>query len=417
MKPTASGSHQQRTTTRRRVLQAAGASGAVGLTGLTGCLGGGDLGSGDGPIRIGAVQPFSGAFSSYSEPHQRGLEYAIEQINSEGGVLGRELDYVSEDSQSDPGQAASIFQRFVEQEDVAAVTGVVSSDVGIRTAQTAEQEEVPNILHVAASNEVLSKDSRYNFRTAMMATPNVGKAHADLIEDHGFTKIGGLMADYAAGDAIGEATERYVGNLDGVETHMEFAPLGESDFTSYLRQIPDDIDMMIASGHPPGAPTIISQQIELGTNPEMTTTSINPGPGLYSSLGDNIDNGTTSEPLIDPESQGYIDLATQYNEDTGERMVREVVHGYGAVQLIAEAIRRAESANPQDIAGELRGGEFELAGWSGPVKYTDWGELDDVRQVFVQYEEGAPEYYPDGEWTPVTHYVTDPIEAFDPDDW
>jgi len=241
----------------------------VGLTGLTGCLGGGDLGSGDGPIRIGAVQPFSGAFSSYSEPHQRGLEYAIEQINSEGGVLGRELDYVSEDSQSDPGQAASIFQRFVEQEDVAAVTGVVSSDVGIRTAQTAEQEEVPNILHVAASNEVLSKDSRYNFRTAMMATPNVGKAHADLIEDHGFTKIGGLMADYAAGDAIGEATERYVGNLDGVETHMEFAPLGESDFTSYLRQIPDDIDMMIASGHPPGAPTIISQQIELGTNPEM----------------------------------------------------------------------------------------------------------------------------------------------------
>ena len=153
---------------RRTFLRGTGATVAAGA--LAGCTGGG----GDsGPITIGALQPLSGPFTPWGQAHRAGLAFAVDEINEDGGVLDRDLEVVEADTGSDPGEADTIFRRHVEQEGAVAMTGPVSSDVGIRTRQTAEELEVPLVLHMAGSHRILPKDVRYCFRMGSQ----IGRAH------------------------------------------------------------------------------------------------------------------------------------------------------------------------------------------------------------------------------------------------
>lgn len=108
-------------TGRRSMLKALGGS-SVAM--LTGCIGGG--GGGDRPITIGALEPLSGNFAPWGAAHSAGLQFAVDEVNADGGVLGRDVNIVESDTQSNPGEADSIFRRFVDQDDAVAVRGPAS---------------------------------------------------------------------------------------------------------------------------------------------------------------------------------------------------------------------------------------------------------------------------------------------------
>ncbi|WP_165875353.1 ABC transporter substrate-binding protein [Natrarchaeobius chitinivorans] len=399
--------------------------------GLAGCIGGDDDDDGDttddgtddgggtdeSPIVIGSLQEFTGAFPRISEENNAGAEWAIEKLNENGGVLDREIELDVEDSGSDPREGDTLFQRFVEEENVSAVIGPVSSDVGVRISQTAEELEVPLFLNRAGDHQILTRDSRYTFRTNLLPGPASIEADAELVQDEGFTQVGAIIADYAWGRAIEDAIAEFIEPLDGVETHIEVAPPGEDDFSPYIRSMPDDLELLIASSHPMGTPTIVSNLIELDQVPEMVTGANEPGENLWDALGEDMVEGNLVDwRLIDPEDDDFVELAEEYNEETGERMTTDIATGYSTVMMIAEAIESAGSAAPGDVADEMR--EIEYDGlWSAPVSYTEWGELDGARQVYVSFEAEAPDYYPDGEWRLNTEFVTDPLDPLDPDDW
>lgn len=119
----------RKTYDRRAVLKATGGAATFGL--LAGCLGGGDGNGNDGDnggnttggggggsntINIGSVQPLSGGFASWGQAHSAGLSFAVNEINANGGVLdGQNLNIVEANSESDPAEASSIFDRFAEE--------------------------------------------------------------------------------------------------------------------------------------------------------------------------------------------------------------------------------------------------------------------------------------------------------------
>lgn len=390
---------------RRAYLKAGG--GAVGLGALAGCLDFGG-GGGSGPITVGALEPLSGNFAPWGQAHRAGLEFARQEINEEG-IDGREMEFVFEDTESDPTSANNIFQRHVEQENVVATTGAVSSDVGIALADTAGSLEIPHLLHMAGSQDVLSRDTRYTFRVGLVPAPSTMEAQAQLVSDAGYERVGAIIADYAWGNAV-------AGGIDSnfpVDVTLETASLDTGDFRPFIRQMPEDLEMMVATGHPPGSISIAGQQTELGYSPDVTT-----GPGIppgvvWGALGEAAAQNWSHYHLTDVYSDAFRDVASRYAEANGERIDTHAGYGYVTAKLIAQAAREADSIDGPGLADALRSIEFDTI-FANPIQYTEWGELQNQVQIYSQFEAGAPDYYSDGEWRLTEGFRTDPIEAYDP---
>jgi branched-chain amino acid transport system substrate-binding protein len=375
--------------------------------------GSGSGGGGDGPITIASLQPFSGPFTPWGQAHSAGLDFAVQQINNNGGVLGRDLEISEGDTGSDPGEADSLFRQTVEQDDAVAAVGPVSSDVGIRTRATAEELQVPLILHMAGSHRILPKDVRYAFRLGSHSAVTDMTSVIGMIEEEGFTEVGAIIGDYEWGRSV----ETTIGSLlpDSINLSMEVAPVQTDDFTPFLRNIPEDIGVLLASGHPPGSISIHSQANELGMQNEYTVGAGFPPGVLRNALGD-LSASFAHQHVADPYSDQFVQVATSYAEDRGERFDTHHAYGYASAQILATAIEEAGSADPSAISDAMRSTEFDTL-LARPINYVDYGEVEGLVHMLSTFEDGAPEYYPDGDWRLTELYRSDPLPAFDPDEW
>ncbi|MBB6646692.1 ABC transporter substrate-binding protein [Halobellus ruber] len=395
---------------RRRFLTAAGTAG-IGL--VAGCSGGdgataGDASGGDEePISIGSIQPLSGNFSVWSRVHASGLAFAIDEINRDGGVLdGRELRVVEGDSGSDPAEAAALFERFVEQDGIVAATGPVSSDVGIRTSRTAQELGVPMFTHMAGSSDTITPDTRHTFRVGLLPAEPTMRAQAALAEARGYNSVSAIVADYAWGRSVQSAIEE----VFTVDVDIQVAPVSQSDFSTYVRQIPDEVRMVVTSGHPPGVLTITQQLYELGRDPDVVTGSSWPPDVVRSTLGAESDRGFTHVHLADPYSDEFAEVAERYARAVDGQFNTHTAYGYVTGKLIAQAIENAGEADPEAITEATRAIEFDTL-FANPIQYADSGELENQIQLYSTVTADPPSYYPEGDYGYTEVFRTDPLPA------
>lgn len=399
---------------RRDFVKATGAGAGIGL--FAGCMGQNGNGEDDyedGPITIAGLQPMSGPYSAYGPTHSAGAEFAAERINEDGGVIGREIEINNVDTGGSPETGGTTYVRQVEQENAVAAIGPVDSDLAILVSQRAEEYEVPVFVHAAGSQGVISRDDRYTFRTTLPPAPIGAQAQAEIVEEREYDEVGAILGDDAWGDGWEQSIEEYF--PDDVSVHMEMAPMGESDFTPYLRSIPDSIDMMIGSAHPAGKHSMYSQMLEVGIEPDLFTGATTPGQASVGAIGEDITESFATMTQFDVFSEEYQNLAREYADETGDLFDFPHASGYVVVELIAAAIEEAGSASPPDIAEAVRNISLDTI-LSNPLEYADWGEPDNLVQMYVGYELEAPAYYPDGEFSWVEEWRTEPIPAYDPEE-
>src|SRR5690606_31592179 len=114
----------------RRALSLAAAVGAIVLaagcsSGLT-ADGGGEAGSGDGPIKLGMLAPFSGSESAFGDYMKNGAQLAVDEINADGGIDGRQVELIVEDDACDATTAVAGANKLVTSGVVASVGGYCS---------------------------------------------------------------------------------------------------------------------------------------------------------------------------------------------------------------------------------------------------------------------------------------------------
>ncbi|WP_410767458.1 ABC transporter substrate-binding protein [Haloferax sp. DFSO60] len=413
---------------RRNFVKLSGVAGAGLLAGCTGGSSDGDSGGSDGgnddttadggsgggssdPIVIGSLQPLSGPFTPWGNAHKAGLAFAIEEINSDGGVLDRQLEIVEADTKSDAAAADSTFRRFVEQENAVATVGPVSSDVGIRTARTAQELEVPMLLHMSGTNQAITPETTYTFRVGLLPAATSMQAQASLVEDAGYSKVGAIIGDYAWGRSVEEGIEEYF----GTDVTIEAAPVGASDFKSFIRKFPDDLEMMVATGHPPGSLTIANQMNELGYAPEVLTGPGFPPGVIAGALGDlAFDGGFTHVHNTDVYSDEFAEVAQRFGEATGSQFDTHTAYGYVSGKMLAQAIENAGSADPVAIGDAIRNIKFDTL-FANPIEYTENGELKNQVQIYSQLTSEAPSYFPDGDFGFEEQFRTEPLPALPAD--
>ncbi|WP_227379826.1 ABC transporter substrate-binding protein [Haladaptatus halobius] len=402
-------------TKRRKFLKATGTG--VATTLVAGCLfeggnDGGGSGGGNDPIVISSLQPLSGPFSVYGPRHRVGAEFAAQQINANGGVRGRKIRVQTVDTESSGKAAANAFTEAIEQDNAVAGIGPGASEAAIRVGRIAEQNKVPLYLHAAGAVKIVPKDAQFTFRTALPATPTVGRAQAQIVKDRGYSNVGVIFEDGVWGDEYEAAMDAYF--PDGLNVTRKTAPITQTDFVPQLRQFPNDIEMFLGTAHPAGVSSLYPQMYEIGLEPDLFLGAITPMEADYNAIGDSIDRSFASFNSTDMYADDYAEVASTFNEEVGGLFDHAQVNGYTAVQLVAKSIEEAGSTDPVDVAEATRTGTFDLL-YGAKIEYTDWGEPKGSVQVYNSFDVGSsPDYWSNGKFAPKEEFRTDPLPAFEP---
>lgn len=368
------------------------------------------------PIRIGILTSFTGPFTPWGIQVRAGMELAAADINADGGVDGRSIELVEADDQNNPDEGVTALERMVEQDGVVAAGGVISSDVGLATARSAEELEVPLFMVKAGAAEILSSDSRYTFRTCLPAAPMIAGPIAAYIQDQGLSRVGAIIADYAWGQSVRGALEDEIGSLEGVDLQIEVAPVGEQDFSTYLRSLEEfDPEMIVSTGHPPGAGPITITADQLGLDVPVTGPYA-PYATVFEGVGEVAFDRYADFGCADFTSPEYHELAARFAEESEfSFMEDDAVAGYAIVSMVAEAVTEVGD-DPAAVAEYLHDNSFDMPGYVFPLSWTEWGELAEATPAFDIMVEATP---PDGvnpgaNWYLERLILPDPLEPYEP---
>jgi branched-chain amino acid transport system substrate-binding protein len=366
------------------------------------------------PIKIGTLTDLTG-FTPWGVNVRDGMALAAQEINDAGGVNGRMIELVVQDSENNAEVGVDRFERLIE-EGVVAVGGVISSGVGAPAAAVAEQEQVPLFLVKSGTEAALTRDSRYTFRTCLPAAPMVAAPVLQYAQEQGFTRVGAVVADYPWGQSFRAAMESaFEGS--GIEYTIEVAPVPpDTDFTPFVRAMADfGAEMIVGTGHPPGNAAITTLSADLAGNVPVTGAWIPPDLAV-GGLQDLAIGRYSDFACADYLGDSYADLARRYLEFSDNQfMSDDAVAGYAIVQIVAEAVGEVGDDRAA-IAEYVRTHEFNPPGYAHPLSWTEWGELASSAPIFFRISEGpAPEGLNEaGDWWLELLTQSEPLTPYEP---
>ncbi|MEO8506281.1 MAG: ABC transporter substrate-binding protein [Betaproteobacteria bacterium] len=219
---------------RRRVLKAGAA-----LTGAF-ALGMPIIGHGQTEkIKIGHLTPLTGFLGALGEYAVMGIKIATDEINGAGGVMGRQLDVISEDSVN-PQVAASKAQRMIERDGVVVLMGEINSASALTISQVAARYK-KLFLSIGARSDVLrgKNCNRYTFHVDIPVTVMVNAAGQALLRDNLVKgkKVYSLTADYLFGHDLAKAAKNFYTANGATQIGDELVATDVTDFSPYLIKI------------------------------------------------------------------------------------------------------------------------------------------------------------------------------------
>ncbi|HKB84442.1 MAG TPA: ABC transporter substrate-binding protein [Burkholderiales bacterium] len=218
---------------RRDFVKAATAVGASAALGFPGIL------KAEDSIRIGHLTPRTGFVGQIGEYGFKGATLAVEELNAAGGILGRKIDLIAEDSVN-PSTAVTKAQKLIERDKVSCLLGEVSSASGLAIAEQAKRGKIVYINTGCNSDELRGKScNRYMFHVEgsnTMYTKTIGhwQKAKNLIKG---ARWYFLTADYAFGHDLYRVSSRFLEENGGVNLGNDMVPTNTSDYSAYILKI------------------------------------------------------------------------------------------------------------------------------------------------------------------------------------
>src|SRR5581483_6174247 len=245
---------------RRTVLKSAAALGATQLAAPFARAQGG------GPIRMGLNDPLTGTYAELGKNEQIGCQLAVEEINKKGGILGRQVELLVEDSTSaNTGNAVQKAHKLIDRDKVQFFLGNVNSAMAIALGEVSNQAGILHIVTGGHTDSVTGTDCHWNvFRVC-----NTTRMETNAVSKTLFSKYGKkwyfLTPDYAFGHTLQQGFEASLKANNGTELGASLTPLGTTDYSSYLIQAQStnpDVIIFLQAGQ--DAVNALKQAVQFG---------------------------------------------------------------------------------------------------------------------------------------------------------
>src|SRR6478672_1006884 len=206
---------------------------------------------GETALRIGMVDPLTGVYAAPAGNEVMGAKLAVEQMNAKGGILGRQVELLVEDSANDVGTGVQKTRKLIERDNVNFIIGDVNSGIAAAIAQVAAEKKILHIVSGGHTDSITGKDCHWNVYRVCNTTRMEANSVSDLLYSKYGKKWHFITPDYAFGHTLYDACAANLKRLGGTVTGNELTPLGTTDFSAYLikaRAAKPDVLLLLVQG-------------------------------------------------------------------------------------------------------------------------------------------------------------------------
>lgn len=343
-------------------------------------------------VKIGALYPMSGRGGLYGKDSEIAIKIALDEVHKKGLPKGIKLDVIITDDQSKPDYAVSVAKRYITEEKVKFLFGVVSSAVALAVTEVSKNNKIIFVgTDHAATDLTAQKFQPYYFRVSNNTYQSMMAGAMYLKEMGGWKKIAYIGPDYAYGrDQWMEL--KYALNKLGVKYEMvgEYWPkLYEPDYTSYITAIINAKPDILVSGFWGGdTVAFIKQAKAYGLFSKMKYFHPDAG-GNYevmAALGKEMPEGLIMSARHHvnwpdtPENKAFVQ---KFYKQAGRYPSYAAEGAYAGIHLIAEAIRKVGNADDTEaLVKAMEGMKLRLP--EDPKGFTSY--IDPKTHQIVQVQ-------------------------------
>ncbi len=360
-------------------------------------------------IKIGVVGPRTGPAAATGKAFEEGIAIALDHINAKGGVLGKKVEVVFEDTGGVPEKAAAAFEKLATRDKVPIVVGESHSSSALAQIEVANRYKVPFIICEAWHDDITKKNYRWVFRAGPVNSGVVDFYIAPFVKENGFKKVAIVRENSDWGVGIAERTETNMKNMGVPFITLKVERESKDFYTELTKLKAENPDIILAYIYGTGLHFFVSQANEVGLSPKALILDGAGPPSLWDTFWKNVGKAGELELFMSsmhekvhltPTSRKFWeDYKKKFGKDPTDYKTRSI---FNVVLIAADAIARAKSTHNEAIVEALektnlevttgvvkfglKQGTYEYHQWMPPMLVVQW---QDQQQVVVYPKEAA----------------------------
>lgn len=323
-------------------------------------------------IKIGGLGPLTGPLAIYGVTATNGSKLAFEEINKNGGILGKQVEFVLFDEKEDSTEAVTAYNRLVD-EGVVALVGDITSKPSLAVAEIAAQDNMPMITPTGTQFNIT--EAGPNVFRVCFTDPYQGVILANLAKNNLKANTVAIMvnnsSDYSDGvaEAFIKEAERLGLKIVAKEGYAE----GDKDFRAQLTKVAaTNPDVLLVPDYYEQVALITTQAREVG----VKSTFIGPdgwdgvAKALDSSAYGAVENSYfTNHYSVEDTNEKVQNFLKAYREKYKDEPSAFSALSYDAAYLMKDAIEKAGSTDKDAIVKAMK--ESDFAGVTGHLRFDE----------------------------------------------
>jgi branched-chain amino acid transport system substrate-binding protein len=354
-------------------------AGCLALVAATSCHRPRDADETGSPVKIGIITALTGTQAAFGQAHQRGYAIALDEINAQGGVLGRRVELDTYDDQSKPDIALQGASKLIDQDRVPVVLGSYSSESTLALVPTVTRKEVPLVIPTATADNVIEQKSPWVFRLCA-GSADYAAAMVDFIKNHGAPTTIALVYENTNFGQSQVAAMRKAATFDRMTVVDEEAySAGSPSYSPLLQRVQEKRpEVVYFASYLLDATSLMRQSRQVGLNARFFAAA---GTGFSTAEFPTEDKGAGKDAEYTVAASQWVPQvtwpgATAFDEKFvakyGSHPAYHAVQAYVALKVAAAAIKQANSQRPVAIRDALKSIRLESA--FGPIHFGDDGQ-------------------------------------------
>jgi branched-chain amino acid transport system substrate-binding protein len=304
-------------------------------------------------------------------------------------VLGRKIEFVLYDDQSQPATGVRLYEKLITQDKVDLVMGPYSSPISEAVANVNEKYKIPMVAPMASTTSIFKKGRKFIFMVQSPAEVYL-EGLLDVAVKKGLKTLAIINEDTLFPKATVQGTIELAKKRGLQVVFVEAYPKGNTDFSAILTKVrASNADVLGAATYFDDAVAITRQMKELNVNPKMYGVTVGGDlPKFYELLGKNAEfiyGATQWEPELPyPGSKEFVEAYRK--EFPGADLSYHSAGGYAGCQITVDAIRRSGSLDGEKIRAEIL--KMDLKTVYGDFKVDPDGFQLTHKMVMFQWQDG-----------------------------
>jgi branched-chain amino acid transport system substrate-binding protein len=310
-------------------------------------------------VKLGFANPLTGVYAATGKNEIIGCELAVEHINAKGGILGRKVELLSEDSTSgDAGTAVQKSRKLIDRDKVNFLLGNQNSALALAMAEVASEKGVLHIVPGGHTDAITGATCHWNVFRVCNTTQMEANAVAPTLIKTGGKKWYYITPDYAFGHTLQAGLEKACTKLGGTKLGADLAPLGTTDFSAYLikaQAANPDVIIFLTSGD--DMTNALKQAVQFGLEKRFHLAGAQQELEQLEGLPPEARIGTWVFEWYwkQPGVPHVAEFVAQIQKKTGKVPTARTWFGYAAGWTCALAANTAKSLDAEKMAKALQG--------------------------------------------------------------